>query len=163
MVHSDRAKHTYLSNIQNFMRLFDIEIPTKTGKGTLVVDLKESISESVENMQRTDLFYNWRTNIQAFQDILNIDFDMDTTFEKECYLKDNYLCTVAHNADDKVTGLVYPGTKDYNLVVTWPDGRKEDWTLSFYIWEEGEKKGQFKEVPKGRKFESQFIFTGIIH
>ena len=146
-----------MDRICDFMILFDIKIPTKT------YELHEKMSQLVENRQRTDLFYNWRNNIQAFQDIFNIDFDMDTTFEKKCYLEDKYLCTVAHNVDDKVTDLVYPGTKDYNLVVTWPDGRKEDWTLSFYICEEGEKKGQFIEVPKGRKFESQFIFTGRIH
>ena len=121
--------------------------------------LEKLLRRSAENRQRIGLQLNWRTNIQAFQDIFNTDFNMDTTFEKECYLEDKYLCTVAHNVDDKVTDFVCPGTKNYNLVVTWPDGRKEDWTLSFYIWEEGENKGQIREVPKGRRFESTFIFN----
>ncbi len=71
----------------------------------------------------------------------------------------NYLCTVAHNVygDDK--SLNYPvGTKSYKLVVTWPDGRTEDWMLSFYLETKGEREGQFREWPDGQKFVREFIF-----
>ena len=112
-----------------------------------------------ENKQRIALQYNWRTNIQAFQEIFDIAFNMDTTFEKKCYLGHYYLCTVAHNESNIYTGYTFPGTKKYNLVVTWPDGRNEDWTLSFYIWEKGENKGRIKEIPRGRKFECEFLWT----
>ena len=116
-----------------------------------------------ENEQRIALQYNWRTNIQAFQEIFDIDFNMDTTFKKECYLERYYLCTVAHNESNVYTGHTLSGTKNYNLVVTWPDGRNEDWTLSFYIWNEGEKKGRFMEMPGGRKFECEFLWTRKNH
>jgi hypothetical protein len=125
-------------------------------------DVKKQADESQES-QRSTLYRNCEFNIQAFQDILNIDFNMDTTFEKKCYFEDKYLCTVAHNENNRNTDFQLPGTKDYNLVVTWPDGRKEDWTLSVFIWNTGEKKGQLKEFPKGQKSFREFIFTGKIH
>jgi hypothetical protein len=112
-----------------------------------------------ENQQRIALQINWRTNIQAFQEIFDIDFNMDTTFEKKCYLEHYYLCTVSHNESNIYTGYTLPGTKKYNLVVTWPDGRNEDWTLSFYIWDKGKNKGRFMEMPRGRKFECEFLWT----
>jgi hypothetical protein len=116
-----------------------------------------------ENKQRIALQYNWRTNIQAFQEIFDIDFNMDTTFEKECYLGRYFLCTVAHNESNIYTGDTFNGTKNYNLVVTWPDGRNEDWTLSFYIYDEGEHKGRFVEVSRGRKFEREFLYIRQIY
>ena len=147
------------------MRLFDIKIPTTTEKGTPVDDLYESLSESVkernELRQRNEFLLN-RYSIQGFRDILDMNFDMDKTFEKQCYLEGKYLCTVAHNVDDKYTGYIQPEKKAYNLVVTWPDGRQEDWTLSFYVYDDGENKGQFRELD-GQKFMSEFIFTGKIH
>ena len=96
------------------MCLFDIEIPTKTGKDTLVDDLYESMSKSIKDRlcasERKELFRNCRT-IEGFRDILQMNFDMDKTFEKQCYLEGKYLCTVAHNVDDKYTGYLHPGTK----------------------------------------------------
>jgi hypothetical protein len=81
-------------------------------------------------VERQILFRYYKDGMTGFRDILNIHFDVDQTFEKQCYLDGNYLCTVAHNVygDDK--GLNYPGTKSYKLVVTWPDARTEDWKLS---------------------------------
>jgi hypothetical protein len=109
-------------------------------------------------VERQILFSYYKHGMTGFRDILNIHFDVDKTFEKQCYLDGNYLCTVAHNVygDDK--GLSYPGTKSYKLVVTWPDGRTEDWKLSFYLETKGEREGQFREWPDGQKFVSEFIF-----
>ena len=56
----------------------------------------EKTFEELRNRERIALQINYRTNIQAFQYIFNTDFNMDTTFEKECYFEDKYLCTVAY-------------------------------------------------------------------
>jgi hypothetical protein len=70
-------------------------------------------------VERQILFSYCKHGMTGFRDILNIDFDVDQTFEKQCYLDGNYLCTVAHNVygDDKSQN--YPvGMKYYQLVVT---------------------------------------------
>jgi hypothetical protein len=135
--------------------------PSTPNKVGIVEAGEYGVFSDDENEQRIALQYNWRTNIKAFQEIFDIAFNMDTTFEKECYLGRYYLCKVAHNESNIYTGDTFRGTKNYNLVVTWPDGRNEDWTLSFYIYDEGEHKGRFMEVPIGRKFEREF--TRKIH
>jgi hypothetical protein len=147
-----------MDNIQNFMRLFDIEIPTNTGKGTLVVDVHQDMSNSIQfaerRAERQKLFCN---SEKMLGNILQIDFDIDKTFEKKCYLDKKYWCTVTHNKDDKFEGYENPEMKYYKLVVTWPDGRNEDWTLSFYA-----DNGKILEFPTGKKHAFEFIFTGKI-
>ena len=147
-----------MDNIQNFMRLFDIEIPTNTDKDTLVVDLHQNMSNSIQRAERdAERSELWSNSKKMLGDILQITFDIDKTFEKKCYLDEKYWCTVAHNEDDKFEGYQNPEKKYYKLVVTWPDGRKEDWTLSFYA-----DKGQIHEFPAGKKHFFEFIFTGKI-
>jgi hypothetical protein len=85
-----------------------------------------------EAVERQILFHYYKEGMQGFEDILSISFNVDVIFEKQCYLDGNYLCKVAHTVygDD---GLKMPGKKAYKLVVTWPDGRTEDWQLSFFL------------------------------
>ena len=105
-----------------------------------------------EAVERKILF-DYYKHTDGFADILSIYFNVDVIFERQCYLDGNYLCKVAHTAkgDD---GLKMPGKKAYKLVVTWPDGRTEDWQLSFYL-DKGQN--QFWEFPTGQKFVSEFF------
>jgi hypothetical protein len=93
--------------------------------------------------------------MQGFDEILSISFDDDDRFEKKCYLDGNYLCKVAHEVHGDDEGLKMPGKKAYKLVVTWPDRRRENWMLSFYL--DSKDKSQFRRW-EGQKFVSEFIF-----
>jgi hypothetical protein len=145
-----------MDSICDFMILFDIKIPTKTW------ELHDRMLNRVYNIERNTLFYNFRISI-GYHHILRMDYNLDKTFKQDCYFENKYLCTVTHNESDIYTGSTYPGTKNYNLVVTWSDGRQEDWTLSVFTWNTGEKKGQLREFPEGQKYVREFIFTGKIH
>ena len=109
---------------------------------------------NIEKVER-GILYDYYREIQAFKDILVLNFDNEQTFEKKCYLDVNYLCTISHNDNDKITKTQYPGHKGYKLVVTWPrDGRKESWTLTFMV----KKSDEFREFPKGKKEVYSFIY-----
>ena len=109
------------------------------------------------NAQRNILFYNFRRCIGC-DHILRMDYDLDKTFEENCYFEEKYLCTVAHDVHDICKDFELPDTKAYNVNVTWPDGRIEEWKLSFYC----DEKGQIRELTDGQKFMSDFIYKRII-
>ena len=105
------------------------------------------------NTERTTLVYQ-KYEIEGFMEMLEMNFDIGNTFEKEFYFQGKKLCTVAHDEGDKFEGFEPPDTKSYNIVVTWPDGQKEVWKLSFFTLN-----GQIRKL--GRlKFFREFFFTG---
>lgn len=127
-------------------------IPKKTLKDTSVFDLHEQMLQRSMAAERTVLLYN-RYSIQGFLDILDINFDIDATFEKEFWFEGRKLCTVAHDTNDIFSGTEMPGTKSYNIDVTWPDGRTEIWKLSFYT-----RDGKITELGDF-KHQADFHFT----
>jgi hypothetical protein len=143
-----------MDEICNFMILFGIKLPTKTW------ELHDRMLNRVYNIERNTLFYNFE-NFIGNHHILKMDYDMDKTFNEKCYFEDKYLCTVAHDVADVCTDFEVPGTKSYNINVTWPDGRIEKWKLSFFVYEDGEQKGQFLEL-EGQKHMLHFFFKKII-
>lgn len=116
---------------------------------------RELLKRLNRTTERTTLVYQ-KYEIEGFMEMLEMNFDIGNTFEKEFYLKDKKLCTVAHDIRDKVEGSEPPDTKSYDIVVTWPDGQKEVWKLSFYT-----QNGQIRKLA-GLKFVREFIFTGKI-
>jgi hypothetical protein len=109
---------------------------------------------SIEKVERGILHDYFRV-MSGFGTILDLDFDLDKSFEYECRLDGNYLCTISHDEDDRITKKQMSGFQAYRLVVTWPrDGRKEYWTLELMVWSSGE----FREYPRGRKSVSSLLY-----
>ena len=139
-----------MDSICDFMILFDIKIPTKT------YDFHERLLNRVYNNERITLVYNFRISI-GYHHILRMDYDLDKTFKQDCYFENKYLCTIGHDVDDVYTDVEAPGTKSYNVNVTWPDGRIEQWKLSFFVYENG----QIQEL-QDQKHMQDFFFKRII-
>jgi hypothetical protein len=137
----------------------EVLVRKKTQKKEKGKDVKTLLNKMDQDKQRNILFRNFEGSIGCHH-ILKMDYDLDKTFTEDCYFQEEYLCTIAHNADDKCTEL--PDTKSYDVKVTWPDGRIEKWKLSFFVYKNGPKKGQFEEFPEGQKFMFQFMYKEII-
>jgi hypothetical protein len=117
---------------------------------------------SIEKVER-GILHDYYREMSGFRTILALDFDLDETFEYQCHLDDNYLCTISHDKDDRITKEQMPGGKQYRLVVTWPrDGRKEYWTLTLMVWRSS---GEFRENPRGKKSISSLLYDDemVIH
>lgn len=139
-----------MDSICDFMISFDIIIPRETE------DFHERLINRVYVIERNTLIYNFRISI-GYHHILRMDYDLDKTFKQDCYFENKYLCTIGHDVDDVYTGVEAPGTKSYNVNVTWPDGRMEKWKLSFFVYENG----QIQEL-QDQKHMQDFFFKKII-
>ncbi len=116
---------------------------------------------SIEKVER-GILHDYYRAMGCFGTILALDFDLDETFEYQCRLDGNYLCTISHDRDDRITTKQMPGFQAYRLVVMWPrDGRKEHWTLQLMVWGTGE----FRENPRGEKSVSSLLYDDkmVIH
>jgi hypothetical protein len=116
---------------------------------------------SIEKVER-GILHDYCREMGGFRTILALDFDLDETFEYQCQLDGNYLCTISHDKDDRITKEQMPGFQAYRLVVTWPrDGRKEYWTLELMVWDSG----KFREYPRGKKSVSSLLYDDkmVIH
>jgi hypothetical protein len=108
----------------------------------------------IENVERV-ILHDYCLEMSGFGTILALDFDLDETFEYQCRLDGNYLCTISHDRDDRITKKQMSGFQAYRLVVTWPrDGRKEYWTLELLVWDPG----VFREYPRGKKSVSSLLY-----
>jgi hypothetical protein len=139
-----------MDEICKFMILFGIKLPTKTW------ELHERLLNRVYTIERHTLIHNFRISI-GYHHILRMDYDLDKTFQQDCYFENKYLCTIGHDVDDVYTDHEAPGTKSYNVNVTWPDGRIEQWKLSFFVYENG----QIQEL-QDQKHMQDFFFKKII-
>jgi len=116
---------------------------------------------SIEKVER-GILHDYCREMGGFRTILALDFDLDETFEYDCHLDGNYLCTISHDKGDRITKEPMPGFQAYRLVVRWPrDGRKEYWTLELMVWDSGE----FREYPIGKKSVSSLLYDDkmVIH
>jgi hypothetical protein len=109
---------------------------------------------SIEKVER-GILHDYCREMSGFGTILDLHFDLDESFEYPCHLDGNYLCTISHDKDDRITKKQMPGFQAYRLVVTWPrDGRKEYWTLELLVWDSG----VFREYPRGKKSVSSLLY-----
>ena len=87
----------------------------KTRQRTIDTYKNEGEMQDVERRILKDYY----RDMQAFRDILQLEFDVAAPFEAQCHLDGNILCTISHQEEDNATGPGYTLFEPYQLVVSW--------------------------------------------
>ena len=64
----------------------------------------------IEKVER-GILRDYYREMSGFGTILDLHFDLDESFEYQCHLDGNYLCTISHDRDDRITKKQMPGLR----------------------------------------------------